>query len=186
MKFTYVTVVAQKHLVGVYSLVIILVDNYKFRMRKCAKYQQYYNACAKLRLLRCFVSSSMSAESDDFTVPNPLQVTIPAGPIPSSPPVCVLIMATDDNQTEGDHGFTVSINQSSLSGVTVGSPGSAVVTITDNDGMLLTHRHIITINNVKHSLNIDPAIIMHVIISTLCYLQQKSRIQMYISNTMIL
>ena len=30
MKFTYVTVVAQKHLVGVYSLVIILVDNYKF------------------------------------------------------------------------------------------------------------------------------------------------------------
>ena len=73
-------------------------------------------------------------------MPNPLQVTIPAGPTASSS-VCVLIMATEDTQIEGDHGFTVSINQPSLSGVTVGSPGSAVVTIIDNDGMLLTHRH---------------------------------------------
>ena len=74
------------------------------------------------------------AENADFTVPDPLQVTIPAGPIPSSP-VCVLIMATEDTQIEGDHGFTVSINQPSLSGVIVGSPRSAVVTIIDNDGM---------------------------------------------------
>ena len=74
------------------------------------------------------------AENVDFTVPDPLQVTIPAGPIPSSP-ACVLIMATEDTQIEGDHGFTVSINQPSLSGVTVGSPGSASVTIIDNDGM---------------------------------------------------
>ena len=67
-------------------------------------------------------------------MPDPLQVTIPAGPIPSSP-ACVLIMATEDTQIEGDHGFTVSINQPSLSGVIVGSPGSAAVTIIDNDGM---------------------------------------------------
>ena len=80
------------------------------------------------------VSSPPSAENDDFTVPNPLQVTIPACPTPSSP-VCIPIMVTEDAQVEGDHGFTVSIIQSSLSGVTVGSPGSAVVTITDNDGM---------------------------------------------------
>ena len=75
-------------------------------------------------------------ENADFTVPNPLQVTIPAGPIPSSP-VCVPIMATEDTQIEGDHGFTVSINQPSLSTVTVGTPGSALVTITDNDGIII-------------------------------------------------
>ena len=74
------------------------------------------------------------AENADFTVPDPLQVTITAGPIPSSP-VCVPIMATEDTQIEGDHGFTLSINQPSLSTVTVGSQGSAVVTITDNDGI---------------------------------------------------
>ena len=83
----------------------------------------------------------MSAERDDFTVPNPLQVTIPAGPTPSSP-VCVLIMATEDTQIEGDHGFTVSIIQPPLSGVTVGSPGSAVVTITDNDSMYTHIAHL--------------------------------------------
>ena len=90
----------------------------------------------------------MSAENDDFTVPNPLQVTIPAGPTPSSS-VCVLIMATEDTQIEGDHGFTVSIIQPSLSVVTVGSPGSAVVTITDNDGMYIKHIYCL------HLVNID-------------------------------
>ena len=79
------------------------------------------------------VSPSTSISFADFRVPDPFQVTITAGPIPSSP-VCVLIMATEDTQIEGDHGFTVSINQLSLSTVTVGSPGSALVTITDNDG----------------------------------------------------
>ena len=77
-------------------------------------------------------------------MPDPFQVTILAGPIPSSP-VCVLIMATEDTQIEGDHGFTVSINQPSLSTVTVGSPGSASVTITDDDGtkIFLLHAYIV-------------------------------------------
>ena len=87
---------------------------------------------SNMQVTQCFVSPSI--ENVDFTVPDPLQVTIPAGPIPSSP-VCIPIMATEDTQIEGDHGFTVSINQPSLSVVIVGSPGSAVVTITDNDGV---------------------------------------------------
>ena len=79
-----------------------------------------------------------SSEIADFRMPDPLQVTIPAGLIPSSP-ACVLIMATEDTQVKGDHGFTVSINQPSLSGVIVPLPGSALVTITDNDGMYYTN-----------------------------------------------
>ena len=86
-----------------------------------------------MHINKLFINISF-AESVDFTVPDPLQVTILVGPIPFSP-VCVPIMATEDTQIEGDHGFTVSINQPSLSTVTVGSPRSAVVTITDNDGM---------------------------------------------------
>ena len=45
------------------------------------------------------------------------------------------ILINDDNILEDDENFTVTINSSSLpSGVTVGDPGEATVTIKDNDG----------------------------------------------------
>ena len=75
----------------------------------------------------------LSTDNNDFTVPSPFVITIPAGAIPSGD-VCADILATDDAQAEGDHSFSISISQPSVPYVTVGTPGSAIVTITDNEG----------------------------------------------------
>ena len=45
------------------------------------------------------------------------------------------VQVTQDNDIEGDHEFDVSISSTSMTAVTVGSPASATVTISDDDGM---------------------------------------------------
>ena len=45
-------------------------------------------------------------------------------------------MAIQDGLAEGDHGFSINIASTSLSAVTVGTPGTTSVTIDDDDGML--------------------------------------------------
>ena len=50
--------------------------------------------------------------------------------------MCASIMALPDGLAEGDHGFSISIASTSLSSVTVGTPGTTSVTIADDDGML--------------------------------------------------
>ena len=82
---------------------------------------------------------SPSSDAGDFTVPN--QVIIPAGPIPSGP-ACITISTTQDLEVEGDHGFTVTIQQPSHVNVVVGSPSSATVTISDNDGKNCSYVHV--------------------------------------------
>ena len=80
------------------------------------------------------MSPSPSLEAGDFTVPD--QVTIPAGPIPSAP-VCIPISTTPDLFIEGNHDFTLSIQQPANPSVAIGTPSTATVTINDNDGTKL-------------------------------------------------
>ena len=64
-------------------------------------------------------------------VSGPYTVTFPAGQTRATFNVPI----TDDNISEGNENFILTINSSSLpTGVTVGDPGQATVTIVDDDG----------------------------------------------------
>ena len=67
----------------------------------------------------------------DYTS-GPYSVTFPAGVM--SVPLSISI--NDDNILEDNENFTLTINSSLPTGVMVGNPGQATVTIVDNDGKL--------------------------------------------------
>ena len=67
----------------------------------------------------------------DFTAPTPFTVTFASGTL-SDGTMTAMIATMDDAIAEGDEVFTVAITSTSPA-VTVGTPSSVSVTITDND-----------------------------------------------------
>jgi len=80
----------------------------------------------------------LSVVGEDYTEPSPLQVTFSSGDNINDT-ACATFGIINDNNLEFDHEFTVS-----LSGVTPTGPvlslmsSSTTVTITDDEGMLLS------------------------------------------------
>ena len=70
-----------------------------------------------------------TAESGDYTSPNPSSVKITSGQISGKVP----ITTNDDSEVEGDETFTVKLGLPLPPGVTAGDPSSVEVTIKDND-----------------------------------------------------
>ena len=68
----------------------------------------------------------------DYTS-GPYSITFPAGVMS----VTFDILINDDNIFEENENFTLTINSSLSTGVMVGNPGQATVTIVDNDCKLL-------------------------------------------------
>ena len=68
--------------------------------------------------------------AEDYTEPSEFTVVFPSG---TSSNMTTMISTTDDSAVEGDHNFTVSIINSSIPLVTIGTPSSVTVTIMDND-----------------------------------------------------
>ena len=66
----------------------------------------------------------------DFSAPDPLQITFAPGMNES----CAMVSIIDDDALEGDHGFTVSISMT-VPPITIDST-TIEVTIEDNEGML--------------------------------------------------
>ena len=77
---------------------------------------------------------SSTVQDSDFTVPNVTELTInfSAGSM-NGDTDCLTISTLDDDALEGDHVFTVSLNLTAFP-VTLTTPSSSPVTITDNDG----------------------------------------------------
>lgn len=72
----------------------------------------------------------------DFSVPDltELNVFFAAGSVNGNTD-CINIAILDDNALEGDHSFTVSLNPPAAP-VTLITPSSSPVTITDNEGTI--------------------------------------------------
>ena len=75
------------------------------------------------------VITTGTAESGDYTSPNPSSVKITSGQISGKVP----ITTNDDSEVEGDETFTVKLGLPLPPGVTAGDPSSVEVTIKDND-----------------------------------------------------
>ena len=70
----------------------------------------------------------------DFTVPNPMEMTVNFGTgSMNGDSDCLTISILDDDALEGDHMFTVSLVPPA-SPITLTDPSSSPVTITDNEG----------------------------------------------------
>ena len=75
---------------------------------------------------------------DDYTGSGPFYITFPAG----HDNVTFMILITNDDVVENTETFTLSINPSSLpSGVTIGDPSQATVTIIDDDSKYSEYVH---------------------------------------------
>ena len=87
--------------------------------------------------------SSPVVQDEDFSASDALNVTFSAGSTSNGATVCADVVIIDDDALEGDHSFTVMLDRLILipggeyMGLTIGSPNSASVMITDNDGMCL-------------------------------------------------
>jgi hypothetical protein len=72
------------------------------------------------------------ATGADYNVPN---IVISQGGLPMTG--CASVMATQDTLVEGEHGFDISISSTGLPDyVTIESPDTTTVTITDDDGII--------------------------------------------------
>ena len=78
-----------------------------------------------------------TVDGEDFSVTDPTQLNVffPSGSTNGNTD-CINISIIDDDALEGDHSFTVSLNPPAAP-VTLTTPSSSPVTITDNDGKLL-------------------------------------------------
>ena len=93
------------------------------------------NCIMKLKYMHAYISLCNNilvilTATEDYTEPSEFTVVFPSG---TSSNVTTMINTTDDSAVEGDHNFTVSIINSSIPLVTVGTPSSMTVTIMDND-----------------------------------------------------
>ena len=70
--------------------------------------------------------------TEDYTEPSPFTVVFPSG-TSSGSSITTRINTTDDSAAEGTHNFTVSIINSSIPSVTIGTPSAVTVTLMDND-----------------------------------------------------
>ena len=77
---------------------------------------------------------SSTVQNIDFNVPDPTEMAIifPAGSM-NGDQDCLTIPILDDDALEGDHSFSVSLNPPAPP-VTLTTPSSSPVTITDNEG----------------------------------------------------
>jgi len=77
---------------------------------------------------------SSTVQNIDFNVPDPMEMTVifTAGSM-NGDQDCLTISILDDDALEGDHSFSVSLNPPAPP-VTLTTPSSSPVTITDNDG----------------------------------------------------
>ena len=76
------------------------------------------------------ILSSASVSGSDFTDPGAVTLTFPAGSMDGDSQ-CSTIDVLDDDDVEGEHSFTVSLQNPSSNGV-IGTQETATVTITDN------------------------------------------------------
>ena len=78
------------------------------------------------------ILSTVSVLGEDFLVPDPLSsiLTFTAGSMDGDSQ-CATIDIIDDDDVEGEHTFTVSLQTPSSNGV-IGTQSTATVTITDN------------------------------------------------------
>ena len=78
----------------------------------------------------------LPVEGDDFSVPDPteLDVFFASGSV-NGDMDCINISILDDGALEGDHSFTVSLNPPAAP-VTLTTPSSSPVIITDNEGTI--------------------------------------------------
>ena len=88
------------------------------------------------------ILSTVSVLGEDFLVPDPLPsiLTFTAGSVDDNSQ-CVAITIIDDDNVEGEHTFTVSLQNPSSNGV-IGTQSTATVTITDN-GMCVNYLYIV-------------------------------------------
>ena len=85
------------------------------------------------------ILSSASVSGLDFTDPGAVTLTFPAGSVDGDSQ-CSTIDVLDDDDVEGEHSFTVSLQNPSSNGV-IGTQETATVTITDN-GMCVNYLYI--------------------------------------------
>ena len=76
------------------------------------------------------ILSSASVSGSDFTDPGAVTLTFSAGSVDGDSQ-CSTIDVLDDDDVEGEHSFTVSLQNPSSNGV-IGTQETATVTITDN------------------------------------------------------
>ena len=86
------------------------------------------------------ILSSASVSGSDFTDPGVVSLTFSAGSMDGNSQ-CSTIDVTDDDDVEGQHSFTVSLQNPSSNGV-IGTQDTATVTITDN-GMCVNYLYIV-------------------------------------------
>ena len=86
------------------------------------------------------ILSSASDAGSDFVDPGAVTLTFPAGSMDDNSQ-CATIDIMDDFDVEGEHSFTVSLQNPSSNGV-IGTQATATVTITDN-GMCVNYLYII-------------------------------------------
>ena len=102
-------------------------------MHRYITYQPTTSAAPYILSFPAFVST----DDMDFFL-NTTEITIPAGPIPSTGDDCVLVLIVDDDLVEGDHDFDIIITATNHDHVRIGPGSSTTVTIVDNDGMYNT------------------------------------------------
>ena len=86
------------------------------------------------------ILSSASVSGSDFTDPGAVTLTFPAGSVYGDLQYATIDVLDDDN-VEGEHSFTVSLQNPSSNGV-IWTPSTATVTITDN-GMCVNYLYIV-------------------------------------------
>ena len=84
-------------------------------------------------MLQFAILSSLPVLNEDFTVADPLMVTIPTVSVAGST-ACANITILDDDVLEFEHDFTVQLSNTVPAGVVLGALMSTTVTIQDNEG----------------------------------------------------
>ena len=92
-------------------------------------YLYNYSCFNPHQLLFHYFSAAEGATNDDFTPPNPFTITFAVG-VPDTSRINVMVV--DDNVLEGDHDFSVDIDDVGPSAI-IGTPDATVITITDDE-----------------------------------------------------
>ena len=73
---------------------------------------------------------------EDFTEPSPLQVTFSSGDLIGDT-ACTTLGIINDNNLEGDHEFTVSLETVAPPGLVISNSSTATVSIMDDEGIYI-------------------------------------------------